>query len=1348
MNPHRHHLLRPLLLTVFGLAGVLALGFVGGTVGRNPDVQAAAPNNTPTQPSVTFVSVTDIGSQSARIRFNTDIPSWARIHYGTSQAYTVWYPSDASWMTSTIDGDYDVTLQGLSPATTYHFVIETKAPNGSTTTTTGDRTFTTSTQAGGGSGLTLSNISVKCTGGNCEVSYLTSLAANVQLHWDTQPIADFSQVTLGSTGEAAGFYSDQTRSLAINNLSLGSVQYHYMLQATGQNNGLATSADLTFTTGQGSEDRTFSTGACTDKNGNQVPIGSCSSDGGLCENGGNLRYACDTACNYSCPGGQTCRAGGQCVADPSLDPPSPTKCNPSGCYNPNGSLINPVPVSQTCYASWPRCTANTILKVRKDRGCSLWLTCNTSVEAQTSPTSPAENLCLSLAACNSLGPNGQCNHYLPPGQCSNDPLRFCTTSSDCEAGGTCNVYDSTNPTQSLKDVTYSTPAQISKLANLSGNVIAGLSWDTVNNIPSLQADLPWQLMRQVGGSASLENGDLESRPPFTDGWTTVPVDVTPPEAMHVVLENKDSSINHVLEVSPVLSVDSRCANNLQTRCINSNDCNGDICGTQDVPFSGVATNTFQADANELYYAQVRVRSVDNAVGKVRVQLGFNDYTSFSVVNSDGTTTNTYADVTLTGAWQRVTLGPLKGLSGATRLAVVLAPDQLTSFKFQVDDAQVSPILQVNTTPEYVTPSCRLYPKDDSPACDYVDTNGIAYKGWHGYCLEHDSVTGTCLSWWPVDIIKGESSIFGTESSAGYTDRNPLYLCAESNGNAAPRNDYNSEAYTMFVNDKFVKQNGCDFNATSASTSRTFFLCNNSDISKPSSIGDTGDQITTYNLSTDEQNLYMSEIDRVNFQWAQTCENCQDWPESTFTVGADGTLQTDSYIVASGSGTHTQKHEQTDSDLDPRFKGACSTPKCIVWKDEPDGGYVAQYGNAVGFYLIFNQNGKLEKLGLWGNDESGSRTEAAIYRVSYHLKETCNTLVKVVDAGGANQVYASRLNSQTNTVDTLNYKKSTDLSPYGGALTPGYAPDSPGQWPLLSSELPNTTDPTGSTQARSGTPYACVGDCGKMVCSVDSNNDCSTPQKVQNCQEKDINNDGQPDGQCVGVKTTTSTEPASNRGAQTIDGGNTPTNTSGAYFAQERIRRLFVRSYGVYRWQNGRYTSIAGSWLPPASLCTTVDPTTGRIIRDPFPNDYCAIKPAVVDDPNNDKDGPSFLNGGAKTTTIDGGSGSIGIKFNTTADADQVPLQKISIDWGDSIDAIPFPFAPRSDPNNPHIYGHVYVANTGTPGCAPDQSGRLVCTFHIKILVQDNWGWCNDTDGSCSSNTANWYDTGLTVRVIQ
>lgn len=110
--------------------------------------------------------------------------------------------------------------------------------------------------------------------------------------------------------------------------------------------------------------------------------------------------------------------------------------------------------------------------------------------------------------------------------------------------------------------------------------------------------------------------------------------------------------------------------------------------------------------------------------------------------------------------------------------------------------------------------------------------------------------------------------------------------------------------------------------------------------------------------------------------------------------------------------------------------------------------------------------------------------------------------------------------------------------------------------------------------------------------------------------------------------------------------------------------------------------------------------------------------------------------------IDAGN-SATINFLTMIDAEQKPIRNIRIDWGtandvsDQIGVGPYAdgtgLAPKTLDSDPFIF-------TSSPYQMPG-------TYTVKVMVQDNWGWCNGTtDGAgfpesgCSSTVStNWLE---------
>lgn len=128
----------------------------------------------------------------------------------------------------------------------------------------------------------------------------------------------------------------------------------------------------------------------------------------------------DTQCppNYRCAS-QTCRGPDGCSVDP---PPGEFDCNNDICYDDSGDFIIPPP-SLECYQSWPRCKQYDVLKVKKDRQCDRWLSCEEAVIYDDPSSKKEVTQCLKLGVCSQLSPNGECANWIPqPGTKEN--VRF------------------------------------------------------------------------------------------------------------------------------------------------------------------------------------------------------------------------------------------------------------------------------------------------------------------------------------------------------------------------------------------------------------------------------------------------------------------------------------------------------------------------------------------------------------------------------------------------------------------------------------------------------------------------------------------------------------------------------------------------------------------------------------------------------------------------------------------------------------------------------------------------------------------------------------------------------------
>lgn len=1112
--------------------------------------------------SITAVNIVSTSSSTARISFSYSSAQTSGlfyiVNYGTTAKYNVSIPSQP--LTGGA-GNKSFIISSLAAGTNYHFSIQLDGSGGKVLATSADRTFSTSRDTSNGGLFQISNVRVDCVDKSCTVFFSTDVASRVEVKWNSATIDNYD-ASLPSANEVSTTPITGTRSIVFptnsQNPLVANTEYHYRLRATSAANEISTTGDLKFRTSASAHDHTFATGKCTTANGS-VDVGGCIGDQ-YCQNANDLVQDC-RKCGYVCAAGSTCRPSTPafCKVDSSLTGAA-SQCNESSCYGIDGRFKTPADAK--CYSSWPRCNSNTILKVQKDRGCNLWLSCATSIQTEASQSAPADNLCLNLGACNSLNSKGQCNHYLPLGQCSNDPLRFCSEDVDCIGGGTCNNPDPSSPTRALQDVTYQTPKDVAQIANLSGNVLTGLDWGDQGGVNVIQGGLPWQLMRQISGDGKITNGDLEYQAPNVYPWITVPVGSTPDSAIKIDFEDRDNSANHVLAVSPVTQTTSRrCSNALGTICTVDADCNPPnttgtaTCTAQgvDVAYSGAATSQFDAQPSEFYYAEAKIRSTNGGNPVVRMQFGYQGYSKFQVTTKDANnntvTLDTFVKVNTNSAWQRVTIGPIRGMSGSTRLAFV-CDDKNSCSDFQVDDVIVKPILQVSTNPSYVTPTCRLYPKNDSPSCDYQDTNGIIYKGWKGYCLEHDSQTGTCLSWWPVDVIKGESSIFGSEKTVGYQDRTPLYMCAETIGTPQLPTNTPTSPHDLRVDPVLFSGYYTDGNTTGpveelypgagdaglVGVKRGLYLpmttsiddasgityygqhdgnpCNSVENNGPSREGwqpgfsfcrpngwPAADQSKTFPATDADKLIHVTDVSNFRVHFMRYNQNGDSsWDQLTGTG--------DVILNAENNWTNGRGY--------PPYGTGCAGEEFSLQWDPNDGHLVS--------YHFYAQR--------CGNDP---RSASGFWAVGLFLmKDRCSEVVQVVDTSGKNAAFAQRVTSLGYKVPDLNYTLSTDLKPYGGSVAPAISSDDPEKWPLLSAEAPNYVVQKAPGQSRSGSPYACIGDCSMALCTSNNDITCSDPNGPKKCQEYDGNNDSIPDGgECIGVGSANASSKGNQQFADTL-----------------------------------------------------------------------------------------------------------------------------------------------------------------------------------------------------------------------
>jgi len=164
---------------------------------------------------------------------------------------------------------------------------------------------------------------------------------------------------------------------------------------------------------------------------------------------------------------------------------------------------------------------------------------------------------------------------------------------------------------------------------------------------------------------------------------------------------------------------------------------------------------------------------------------------------------------------------------------------------------------------------------------------------------------------------------------------------------------------------------------------------------------------------------------------------------------------------------------------------------------------------------------------------------------------------------------------------------------------------------------------------------------------------------------------------------------------------------------------------------GRYLPTNDNkWDVPTTICP-------GLIRPAYPADYCGIPPVVTNIKVNNTAGPSI--------SINR-NGLVNLTFNSTLDKNQLPLVGYTVDWGDNeVSTVSgIESNDKQDATNPHSLYHIYdyynlrskfdSATVADPTSIECPAGLDYCRAKPKVMVQDNWGWCNEgaTTNMCNS----------------
>jgi hypothetical protein len=199
-----------------------------------------SPASTP--PVISNVQATQIGCSGATITWTTDKSSDSQVEYGTTTAY-----GSSTTLAPALVTSHSVTLAGLLANTLYHYRVKSK-DSGGHLTISGDFTFTSAPNSG--VPPTLSAIQPAAnTNSSVYILWTTNTSGSTQVDYGTTSSYGTSS-TLDSTQVTS-------HSVLLSGLA-SSTLYHYRVKSADLCGNLATSADLTFMTGNAPADTLWS----------------------------------------------------------------------------------------------------------------------------------------------------------------------------------------------------------------------------------------------------------------------------------------------------------------------------------------------------------------------------------------------------------------------------------------------------------------------------------------------------------------------------------------------------------------------------------------------------------------------------------------------------------------------------------------------------------------------------------------------------------------------------------------------------------------------------------------------------------------------------------------------------------------------------------------------------------------------------------------------------------------------------------------------------------------------------------------------------------------------------------
>ena len=978
--------------------------------------------------------------------------------------------------------------------------------------------------------------------------------------------------------------------------------------------------------------------------------------------------------------------------------------------------------------------ANVIMKVTRDRVCKQWLYCQSSVKLKGS----ADPLCYDLGVCDTLDPSGACaNPVTLEAAIAKAPM------------------------------TFATPASVNFIKDISGYANAGLDWgpDAALQPRVIKGLYPYVRMEETGRTVRVQNGNFESgqiAPWRAQGGAAL----TPVRGEFDARNNPSYALKAVpgagvytgarVPLGPLFSSDEPLRVTFRAGAVTE----GKPLKVQLAALSGISDEffTFVSDegAQELALTtgwktyQMRLGALPEDGGLPRTFAG-EAALQFVQQRHCSETTARACDVRLNCPGNEECLAP----PGA----------------FFIDDVRIEPSLEAGSALA-LPRACRLYPKPDAPACDFLElSSGKDYRGWKGYCVERqdpdpldaNDPDNPCLIWWPVDVLIGSADLFASEEVAGYKDRKPLYYCLAAKGNMP----YGRYVKTDRVYSSYRINNG----EREVNNDRLIQEIESGAFNDHSGLL-IFDQTNAAPITPDA-GLFSSLLGSllVGSSQLRTTDGAllRDFKEqeialiNVLVTDGNGDMPVGKRFSLTANNGWEAAHCQNEgcNEDDPGIYTRAPSP--FYWqkivanlKDDPDGSYIGCQGtfsegdstkpNLIGIKFRFDDSGALSTVeaGLCDGSDGAGKVHLDF---EVYLREWCTTLAQVVTPDGDAVPFTSRVSGGWNDQggNTPQYPHNADFAPYGGVVPPGEGgadPGDPVSWPKGQPafiEAPLTSfGQQAPYQYRGGAPYGlqragslsleesgriCVSGSGDRIGkSCENNPDCGTAFGTDG---------GQPvSGVCTGIEKPKS-----------IIGWNDfyAKLGTGAAGGRDIVDNLFARAYDTWAFDGGegKYKLCIGDDAPAGIGCVGAWDASASALP--------ATQPRVLEIRVEDKS-----SGDAAVLKRAGG---VTLRFTASVDGDHAPMTAWRVDWGDGsriTEVAGLRINPRSSMNDPHIALHTYqCAGAESPGW---DTGTGECRFTPAVQVVDNWGMCNGGAGAqCAAsfvqNPNVWAAYQGTIRVV-